>query len=59
VVVLGDEDAASKVMEEGDDVSGTFVRAQLSPSVTIASGGDPAKALTLHDEAHRHCFIAK
>lgn len=59
VVVLGYEDAASGVMEEGGDGSGTFVRVQLSPTVTIASGGDPAKALALHDEAHRHCFIAK
>jgi len=59
VVVLDYEDAASGVLEEGDDGSGTFVRVQLSPTVTIASGGDPVKALTLHEEAHCHCFIAR
>ena len=59
VVVLSYEDVASGTMEEGGNGSGTFVRADLGPVVTIASGSDPAKAFTLHEDAHRNCFIAK
>jgi organic hydroperoxide reductase OsmC/OhrA len=59
VVVLGYEDLASGTMEESGDGSGTFVWVELNPAVTIASGSDPAKALALHEEAHRNCFIAK
>jgi organic hydroperoxide reductase OsmC/OhrA len=51
-------DAASGIMEEAADGSGAFVRVQLQPSVKIASG-DPAKARSLHHDAHRFCFIAK
>ena len=30
----------------------------MKPRVTIAAGSDRAKALELHHEAHRLCFIA-
>src|ERR1035438_9678421 len=59
VVILDYEDVASGVMEESNDGSGRFVRVELNPAVTIASGGDLMKALALHEEAHRNCFIAK
>jgi organic hydroperoxide reductase OsmC/OhrA len=59
VTVLEYQDAASGVMEEGEDGSGSFVRALLKPVVKIAAGDDRAKAFALHEEAHHYCFIAK
>ncbi|MGH9523489.1 MAG: OsmC family protein [Terriglobales bacterium] len=59
VVVVAYEDNASGTMEERPDGSGAFTRAFLRPRVTIAGGGDPEKARTLHHEAHEKCFIAK
>jgi organic hydroperoxide reductase OsmC/OhrA len=58
VTVLDYHDAASGVMQEADDGSGAFVRALLKPLVKIAAGSDREKALALHHEAHRFCFIA-
>jgi organic hydroperoxide reductase OsmC/OhrA len=50
-----DEAEASLKME---GASGRFERAVLRPRVTIAKGGDGAKAKELHHEAHRLCFVA-
>jgi organic hydroperoxide reductase OsmC/OhrA len=58
VVVLGYEDAASGTMRETDSGSGSFAKVELHPKVTIASNSDSAKATTLHEEAHKNCFIA-
>jgi organic hydroperoxide reductase OsmC/OhrA len=57
VIVEHYEDLAVGVMEESADGSGRFISAKLRPVVKI-SAGDPAKALELHDEAHKSCFIA-
>jgi len=51
-------DAASGVLEENANGSGEFVRVLLRPTVKISDGDDQGKALALHDEAHRLCFIA-
>ena len=59
VRVIGYKDTASGVMEEADDGSGRFVRVLLKPKVEISHGDDRAKALALHGEAHRLCFIAR
>jgi organic hydroperoxide reductase OsmC/OhrA len=59
VVVLDYQDAASGVMEESDDGSGSFVRVSLKPMVRIAAGGDPEKAVALHHKAHEFCFLAR
>jgi organic hydroperoxide reductase OsmC/OhrA len=59
VTVLDYRDAASGVLEEGDDGSGEFVRVVLKPTVKVSAGDDRAKALALHSEAHRFCFIAR
>jgi organic hydroperoxide reductase OsmC/OhrA len=59
VTVIEYRDAASGVMEEDEDGSGEFVRVVLRPRVKIADGDDRARALTLHAEAHRFCFIAR
>jgi organic hydroperoxide reductase OsmC/OhrA len=45
-------------MREGDDGSGAFVGVRLRPTVKICAGSDRAKAIALHNEAHRFCFVA-
>lgn len=57
VVVTAYEDSAQGEMDEAQDGSGRFTRVLLRPVVTIAAG-DPEKALALHEQAHRYCFIA-
>ena len=59
ITVLGYRDAASGVLEERDDGSGEFVRGVLRPTVKMSAGGDQARALALHGEAHRLRFIAR
>jgi organic hydroperoxide reductase OsmC/OhrA len=58
IVVTDYRDRAVGTMEETADGGGHFVRVALRPSVKI-SAGDPARALELHREAHRLCFIAR
>ncbi len=59
IAVVDYRDNASGVMEENDDGSGQFVRVELRPVVSISRDGDRAKARSLHDDAHRLCFIAR
>lgn len=59
VTVLEYRDRAFGVMQENDDGSGQFERVTLRPAVKISAGGDRSKALALHHEAHRLCFIAR
>jgi organic hydroperoxide reductase OsmC/OhrA len=59
LTVLEYRDAASGVLEERDDSSGEFVRVVLRPTVKMSAGADQARALALHGEAHRLCFIAR
>jgi len=59
ITVLEYQDAATGVMEEEADGAGQFVKAVLHPVVKIAAGGDPAKALALHHEAHKFCFVGR
>ena len=59
VTVIEYRDAASGVMSENEDGSGEFVRVVLRPKATIAAGDDRARALELHHEAHKLCFIAR
>jgi organic hydroperoxide reductase OsmC/OhrA len=58
IVVLDYKDAATGWMEERPDGSGAFTEVVLHPTVTIAAGGDIAKAEALHEKAHQLCFIA-
>jgi len=58
VVVQEYSDAAYGVMDERPDGSGRFVGVMLRPAVTIAAESDLEKAMALHAEAHRKCFIA-
>ena len=59
VVVVEYHDDASGVMEESPDGGGRFVGVELRPSVKVRAGSDRSKALTLHEEAHRLCFVAR
>jgi organic hydroperoxide reductase OsmC/OhrA len=59
ITVLEYRDEASGVMSENQDGSGEFVRVVLKPKIKIASGDDRERALALHQEAHRFCFVAR
>jgi organic hydroperoxide reductase OsmC/OhrA len=59
IVVTAYEDDASGIMAEHSDGSGQFTEVTLRPRVTITSKSDPQKALELHGEAARLCFIAR
>ena len=59
VVVTAYVDDAVGVMEESVDGGGQFVEVLLKPRVSLAPGGDAAKALSLHHAAHSKCFIAR
>jgi len=59
VTVAGYRDRAIGEMVEHADGSGEFVRAVLRPEATISQGSDAAKALALHHEASRLCFVAR
>ena len=58
VVVTAYVDQPSGVMTEDRDVPGKFVRVALRPAVTVTAASDAGKALELHREAHRLCYIA-
>jgi organic hydroperoxide reductase OsmC/OhrA len=58
IVVTDYADRAVGRMDETPDGSGAFVEVLLRPAVTIRRGGNLAKAQSLHEEAHRRCFIA-
>ncbi len=57
ITVIEYRDQALGTLEE-DRSSGRFTRVELRPVARIARG-DRMKALGLHDEAHRLCFIAR
>ena len=59
IVVLAYRDNAIGTMRESADGSGEFQRVELRPVVAIVPEGDQARALALHEEAHRLCFIAR
>lgn len=58
IVVISYSDDAEGTLVEGGESEGHFTDAVLRPVVEIAAGSDAEKALQLHDEAHRLCFIA-
>lgn len=58
VVVTDYRDEPEGWMRETGGGGGRFERALLHPVVTITSESDAERALALHVEAHRMCFIA-
>jgi organic hydroperoxide reductase OsmC/OhrA len=59
ITVLDYRDRASGSMREESDGSGQFVKVELRPAVTVAPDSDATRALALHEDAHRLCFIAR
>lgn len=58
IVVQAYRDEAEGTMVEDEGGGGRFTAATLRPVATLAPGADAARALALHEEAHRLCFIA-
>ena len=58
VVVVDYIDEAEGEMEEAEDSSGRMTRVILRPKVTVSASSDSDRAQSLHEEAHRLCFIA-
>jgi organic hydroperoxide reductase OsmC/OhrA len=58
VVVQEYTDSAEGYLYE-ERGSGAFSAVELRPRVTISIESDPQKAASLHEDAHRECFIAK
>ncbi len=56
--VLAYEDSADGLLRLERDGSGRFVAITLRPHVRIAAGESAELARTLHEEAHRQCFLA-
>jgi len=59
VVVLSYSDHATGAMRENPDGSGQFTGVGLNPTVTISRADARQRALALHEEAHKLCFIAR
>lgn len=58
IVVLAYHDDAVGTMAEDAGGGGRFTHAVLRPVAALAAGGNAALAASLHEEAHRLCFIA-
>ncbi len=58
VCVTDYRDQPVGVMNENNDGSGSFVQVTLKPRVQVTPDSDVEKALALHHQAHRLCFIA-
>jgi len=58
VVVVDYRDSAEGVMDEADNGSGRFLSVVLRPVVTVREAGMREKAMELHHEANKMCFLA-
>lgn len=58
IVVTAYDDRAAGVMHERTDGSGYFTEVTLAPRVEITPESDRERAMALHDDAHRLCFVA-
>ena len=59
ITVLEYTDNASGIMKENEDGSGEFSEVTLRPIVKVHADSDQPRALALHEDAHRFCFIAR
>jgi organic hydroperoxide reductase OsmC/OhrA len=59
IVVTAYEDEATGAMRENKDGSGEFTEVMLRPHVTVTAASDRTKAMELHEEAGKLCFIAR
>lgn len=58
VVVTSYVDHATGVMEETENGGGKFTEVTLNPEVVVEEESMMAKAIELHHEANKYCFIA-
>lgn len=58
IIVTAYVDEATGVMEETSNGSGRFKEVTLYPKVTIEKEAKVEKAIALHQQAHKMCFIA-
>ena len=59
VTVTSYEDVPVGIGESEPSGKGKFVEAVLNPKITITADSDAEKAVSLHDEIHKYCFIAR
>lgn len=59
VTVTSYQDNPVGIGESEPDGTGRFVEAILKPVIHITLDSDQEKARQLHDEIHKHCFIAR
>ena len=59
IIVLDYKDWANGVMQENADGSGQFTEVTLNPVVIVADSSMQQKALQLHEDANKFCFIAR
>ena len=59
IVVIAYKDNAEGTMQENEDGSGDFTGVILHPVVTVADTSMQERAVALHHEANRLCFIAR
>ncbi|MGI9351560.1 MAG: OsmC family protein [Rhizobiaceae bacterium] len=59
VTVTSYEDMPIGIGESEPSGKGKFVEAVLKPKIAITSDSDPEKAISLHNEIHKYCFIAR
>lgn len=59
VTVTSYQDNPVGIGESEPDGTGRFVEAILKPVIHITLDSDREKARQLHDEIHKHCFIAR
>lgn len=59
IVVISYDDKASGVMAENVDGSGQFSEVVLSPVVSIRDAQNISKAVDLHHDVKKYCFIAR
>ena len=58
IMVVDYQDTASGTMVETRDQGGHFTEVTLRPRITILDQSQVDKAMALHEEAHKRCFIA-
>ncbi len=58
IVVVAYRDHADGVMAENGWGGGRFTRVTLRPDVVVADAGDVERAVALHEDAARACYIA-
>jgi organic hydroperoxide reductase OsmC/OhrA len=58
IVVLQYSDRPTGIMMEKKDGSGQFIEVNLNPEIVVADTGMIERAISIHQEANKMCFIA-